>query len=60
MSSKSSWQEDVGKNQDKGIATAANASLAELERKHKAQISDLINRHKEDTKKIYAKKSLSV
>jgi signal transduction histidine kinase len=60
-SESSGWQEDIGIDTDKDKSTdvrtrtAVDASLAELERKYKAQINDLINHHKEETKKSYAK-----
>jgi signal transduction histidine kinase len=40
--------------QEDGI-TFINESLTELKKRHKAQVNELINRHKEDTKKIYAR-----
>ena len=56
MSSKSSGrQEDKDKGMGVETSTAINTSLIELERKYKAQINDLINQHKEEIKKTYAK-----
>ena len=62
MSSKSSdWQEDIDIDTDKdkstdiGTSTDLNAVLTGLERKYKAQMNDLINHHKEDSKKMYVK-----
>jgi signal transduction histidine kinase len=58
VSSKSSgWQEGIDKDKGTtvGTSTSINASLIELEREYKAQINDLINHHKEETKKTYAK-----
>jgi signal transduction histidine kinase len=58
VSSKSSgWQEDKDKHKGTGVgtSTAINASLIELERKYEAQINNLINHHKEETKNIYDK-----
>jgi len=41
--------------QQEDTATVTNESLAGSERQHKAQLSELINRHKDDTKRIYNK-----
>ncbi len=56
MSNKGPQQGDIDiDNNNNYTSTTANKSLTKLERQYKAQIDELIMRHKEETERVYAK-----